>query len=79
MDLMRVVANRDSRGWKGGRSFGVRQLAAAFPTASSLAGIYNRQQAGGSKSGSELPHSKGKQVFAIPQEHGKRQSANGKR
>jgi hypothetical protein len=45
------------------RSFGVRQLAAAFRPASLLAGIsaertIPRQQAGSSQSGSKLPHSK---------------------
>ncbi len=49
--------------WHSVRSFGVRQLAAAFLPASSLAGIstwrtIHRQQAGWGKSGSELPHSK---------------------
>ena len=49
--------------WAGARSFGVRQLAAAFRPASSLAGIsaegtIPRQQAGLSQSGSKLPHSK---------------------
>ena len=44
------------------RSFGVRQLAAAFPFASSPAGIsavsvLPSQQAGSNQSGSELPHS----------------------
>jgi hypothetical protein len=45
------------------RSYGVRQLAAAFRPASLLAGIsaegtIPRQQAGSSQSGSKLPHSK---------------------
>jgi hypothetical protein len=47
------------------RSFGVRQLAAAFIPASLLAGSFNsttntRQQAGLGQSGSKLPHSKGR-------------------
>jgi len=48
--------------WAGARSFGVRQLAAAFRSASALAGIpaegtIPRQQAGLSQSGSKLPFS----------------------
>ncbi|MGD0227959.1 MAG: hypothetical protein ABSF71_37105 [Terriglobia bacterium] len=47
----------------GAARFGVRQLAAAFLTASLLAGISIEstnasQQAGSSQSGSKLPHSK---------------------
>jgi hypothetical protein len=49
------------------RSFGVRLLAAAFLSASLLAGIstpntYPRQQAGWGKSGSKLPHSKASHI-----------------
>ena len=48
------------------RSFGVRQLAAAFARASLLAGIVlpvgnSREQARGEESGSKLPHSKASQ------------------
>jgi ubiquinone/menaquinone biosynthesis C-methylase UbiE len=52
-----------SRSWHTERSFGVRQLAAAFSPASSLAGNRppdrnSREQARGEESGGELPHSK---------------------
>src|SRR5271157_3390417 len=51
------------RCWRSVRSFGVRQLAAAFLCASLLAGTSTwgaipRQQAGSRQSGSKLPHSK---------------------
>jgi len=39
-------------------SFGVRQLAAAFASASLLAVVNSRERARGGESGSKLPHSK---------------------